>query len=494
MARYKPVEEGQGYFLEVFPEDQFEDNSIEKVINRFVEDHIELEPFSKKYRNDDAGQRAINPRTKLKVIFYAWVNGIKSSREIEMMMRRKHLGYVYLSGNTIIDHSTLCGFIDVFSKEITAIFSKLLMVLNEMGVIDWGRIVIDGTKIPSNASKLMTDDLAGFRKKLGQYKKLSAKLVERSRYLDRIAASGELNENEKRHEEEKIKRQGIVYASIMGKIETYEKAVEAQSIDPKKNVNLTDLDSALLRTDNGYIQGYNVQAAYSANDIIVDIEAVSSAGDQTLLEDRVRSVEAIKEQNSVGTQSVYIADKGYYSPERIVPLIKEGIETYVAMPITTDKSYEMLKHIERDGESLYYTCSNGTKVKGYFYRAKDSYRFDVRKGICSTCPLKSDCWSGIKENGVKKRFEISRNYVQNKKLWLDYQQKMESEEGKRLYNKRLGKEHNFHDLKKLESGGRISRRGIRKSQCEMVISAIVHNLKKLQKYLQGQGMAQLCPR
>ena len=492
MARYKEIEEGQGYFMEIYPEDQFSDYSIEKVINRFVDEEIDITPFSMKYRNDETGQKAIHPKIKLKVLFYSWVNGIKHSREIEAMMRQKHLGYVYLSGNIIIDHSTVCEFIDEFNEEIIGIFSKLLMLMNEMGLIDWTKIMIDGTKIESNASKVMTDDLKGFKKKLERYSKMSRRLIERARYLDRKEQEGEIDARERERESERIRRQEKVYSSIIGKIEEYNKEVEKGLKDSKEKVNLTDGESSMLKSEGGYIQGYNVQAAYSANDIIVDVEAVSSPADQRLIEERVKRVEAIKKENSVEQKSKYIADKGYYNPDQLVPLLGNGKEVYVATPKSMEKTYETLNRIERDSEHIYYRCVNGVKVKGYYSKNKDAYRFDIKKKECAVCSLKSECWAGLKEGSIHKRFEVTRTYADNKELWIKYKQKMEQEEGRWLYNKRLGKEHNFHDLKKFESGGRLLRRGRDKCNCEIVLSAIAHNLKKLQKYLiEQQGKSKL---
>ncbi len=487
MARYKEIEEGQGYFMEIYPEDQFSEYSIEKVISRFVEKEVDIAQFSKKYKNDEVGQKAIHPKIKLKVLFYSWVNGIKKSRKIEQMMVRKHLGFVYLSGNITIDHSTLCEFIRDFNEEITNIFSKLLMVMNEMGLIDWTRIMLDGTRIESNASKVMTGDLKGFKEKLERYRRMSERLIERVRYLDKKEEDGEIDAKEREREDKIIKRQEKVYSSIIEKIEKYEEEVEENVIDPKEKVNLTDRESSLLKDKGKYIQGYNVQAGYSANDVIVDIEAVSSPADQTLIENRVRRIEAIKKENSVEEKSKYLADKGYYNPDQIVPLLENGIEAYIAMPKSIEKSYETLNRIEEEGEDIYYHCAGGVKTKGYYSKDKDAYRFDVKRKECAACSLKEKCWAGLKERSSHKRFEIIRTYADNKELWIKYKQKMEQEDGRWLYNKRLGKEHNFNDLKNHISGGRLLRRGKAKCNCEIVISAIAYNLKKLQRYLAEQA-------
>ena len=68
MARYKDIEKDQGYFVTVCPSEHFDDNSIEKVIDQFVDEHVDTILFSGKYKNDYVGQKAIHPKVKLKVI------------------------------------------------------------------------------------------------------------------------------------------------------------------------------------------------------------------------------------------------------------------------------------------------------------------------------------------------------------------------------------------------------------------------------------------
>lgn len=95
MARYKSYDRGQGYFLNFVPSEQFEEYSLEMVIDRFVEERISEDLFNHKYSNDDTGQKAIHPFIKLKVIIYSFCRGIQSSREMESMLKSGHMGYVF---------------------------------------------------------------------------------------------------------------------------------------------------------------------------------------------------------------------------------------------------------------------------------------------------------------------------------------------------------------------------------------------------------------
>ena len=90
MARYKPIERGQGYFLTIYPDLIFEDHSIEKVIDKFIDDIADTNVFDDKYNNDIAGQKAISPKIKLKVIIYALSQGIESIRKVDTLLILLH--------------------------------------------------------------------------------------------------------------------------------------------------------------------------------------------------------------------------------------------------------------------------------------------------------------------------------------------------------------------------------------------------------------------
>lgn len=485
MANYKPVEKDQGYFLDIIPSDHFKEDSIEKVINRFIDEEVDFRSFSDKYNNDYVGQKAIHPSIKLKAIIYSYVNGIETSREMEAMMNKKHLGYVYLTGNRTLDHTTICKFINEFSDEINSILGKLLMLMNELGLIDWGKIVIDGTRISSNASKELTSDALGFKEKMRRYMNLSEKLLERTRILEEDIEEGNISKERSVKEKNNIDRQRKLYNNIIDKIKGYEDDLVEGKIDPKDKVNLTDRESKLLKDQEGFKQGYNVQVAYSDNDIIVDIDASHSAGDNIILKETVDRVERRKDELGVDKDSKYLHDKGYYNPGQIMELERSGIDMYVAIPDNIKNSWALTgKHeIEFSNDEVYFICSEGRKRKGHYEEKESEYVFTVTREHCAGCDKFQECWKNIKGDGNRRKFKVTGTYAENKRFWNKYVQKMSSKEGLAIYNKRIGKEHNFHDLKSYEGLRWLKRRGRQKCNTEAIIAAIAHNLKKYQKIL-----------
>ena len=82
MARYKTYEQGQGLFIVFDKETNYPEGSFVRFLNDFIEDHVDLETFAKKRNNEQTGAPAKHAKMMLKIIFYAFTQGIISMREI----------------------------------------------------------------------------------------------------------------------------------------------------------------------------------------------------------------------------------------------------------------------------------------------------------------------------------------------------------------------------------------------------------------------------
>ncbi len=484
MARYKDIERDQGYFLTVYPGEHFGEDSLERLIDRYVDENVDIRPFSEKINNDALGQKAIHPYVKLKAILYSFSNGIKSSHKMENLMQKNHLGYIFLTGNRTLDHSTICNFIKDYSEEIESIFSKLLMVMNEMGMIDWSKIITDGTKVSSNAFKGLTSNASGFEVKIKRYRELSKKLMDRIRIINELESKEVISTEELEKEKNDIERQRKVYDSVIRKIEEYEKEVKEGKLAPEEKINLTDRESKLLKEDDGFTQGYNVQASFSNNDVIVCIDAANRS-DKEMVEELVRKVETKKSELGVEVESKHIHDKGYYNPKKIKNLIDDGYDVNVAIPDSIKDSWIFSDNhfVELEDDKVFFVCKNGRKRKGYLDKKEDRYEFRVTRKHCDDCNQFTKCWKGVKEKSNRRKFTVVRTYVQDKAFWENYIHKMQSPYGQYIYNKRIGKEHNFHTLKTNEAMGRLFRRGKQKCNIEVYLTAIAHNLRKMHKFI-----------
>ena len=94
------------------------------------------------------------PRQMLKVVLYAAMNRIYSSREIESSCRRD-INFMYLlEGMPVPDHATIARFVSLhFSECSKKILAEMTELLYAIGELSGKTIFIDGTKIESCANK-----------------------------------------------------------------------------------------------------------------------------------------------------------------------------------------------------------------------------------------------------------------------------------------------------------------------------------------------------
>ncbi len=122
-----------------------------RLLSAFVEgmDLSELYHTYDRIRKNQA-----SPRQMLKIMVYAAMNGIFSSRDIETACRRDINFMFLLEGMPAPDHATIARFISLHlsacSKELLAETTSELLSLGE---ISGKTVFIDGTKIEANANK-----------------------------------------------------------------------------------------------------------------------------------------------------------------------------------------------------------------------------------------------------------------------------------------------------------------------------------------------------
>ena len=117
MAKYKPYNYSQTVMLPVSLDDQLTPGTIEFAINMLVEDRMDMTRFDAKFKNDETGCKAYNPKILLKIILLAYSRGIIHSRKIERECKR-NVTFMALSCSQKPDHSTIAAFVSSMKDEI----------------------------------------------------------------------------------------------------------------------------------------------------------------------------------------------------------------------------------------------------------------------------------------------------------------------------------------------------------------------------------------
>jgi len=152
MAKFKPLNENQLVMLPISLQNQLVPGTLEHTISELVENHLDLSVFDARYNNDETGATAIHPKILLKVILLAYARGMISSRQIERACQENIL-FIALSYGYAPDHSTIASFISSMQSEVETLFSNVLLVCEELGLLDGTHFSLDGVKLSANVSK-----------------------------------------------------------------------------------------------------------------------------------------------------------------------------------------------------------------------------------------------------------------------------------------------------------------------------------------------------
>ena len=135
MPRYKRIESG----LKLIPVDfsrQVLAGSFEFALCHLIDEgEVDLSRLEARYKNDDGGAPAYDPRVLLKIVLLAYSRGIVSSRGMEAACC-DDVQFMAISGNSAPHFSTLANFVSSLGPAIGKIFAQVLPDLRSPG-IDW---------------------------------------------------------------------------------------------------------------------------------------------------------------------------------------------------------------------------------------------------------------------------------------------------------------------------------------------------------------------
>ena len=113
---------------------------------------MDLGAFYAAYRADGHGRAAYEPSVMVALILFAFATNVQSSRGIERHCRQD-VAYRVITGNLIPDHATIARFICRHEQALAELFTEVLELCDQAGLVRSGAVAIDGTKLHANASR-----------------------------------------------------------------------------------------------------------------------------------------------------------------------------------------------------------------------------------------------------------------------------------------------------------------------------------------------------
>jgi len=434
-------------------------------ISFFVEEFVESLDFSGyDMISDGAGHPSYHPRIIMKIIIQGMLSKERSSRKLASACRENFV-FMYLAEKVQPNFRTIARFRKNNSSFVKGAFKETINLASEHDLIDLNVICTDGSKIKANASK------KAFLKKeqLSQLDSIIDKMIKEDIEQDEIDKESyeEKEENITNLEMKNLKEIVKNYRNVKNKEKLKENCKEAMKEfdkDPQiKRVSLSDPECRMMKNKKGFFElDYNVQFSVdSKNQIIVANDVCQDRTDTYQLQPQIKNV---KENIDLKKDTRVVADCNYNAGSNLKFLEESAIGGYIPTLSQAREIDEKEKTIKEDeyeydwekdeiilkGARLKYTgtWSQGKKSRRRIYRS---------------------------ENGkiVKKVIEFFRERLRMKK-------KMETEEGKRIYNlRKIVVEPVIGNIKYNLGFDEFLVRGLDGAKLELNIASIAHNLKKI---------------
>ena len=515
MARYKHYDYDQLMMVPVSLEEQLIPGTLEYAIHHVVEEQLDLSLFDDRYCNDETGRKAIAPKLLLKIVLFGYSRGMISSRSLERACL-ENITFMALACGHKPDHSTIAAFVSSIDKEIESLFTKVLLVCEEEELLTGTHLSLDSLKLSSNAAKEWSGTFSDLKKKQEALDRKVKEAVREHRATDKRERGKSVSDQQRR--KKRINR-------LKQKVDRIEKFLSEN--EPKigsrgKEIqsNVTDNESAKLSSSHGVLQGYNANAIVDEkHQIVVHAEAFGKGEDGTnmepMLEGANEKLEAIGWEDPLKNRQIS-ADTGYYSVKNLEVCKNQEVDAYVPDPQfrkrdvrfvdagrhrrSVDKrkerykskkrwfSVEDFKLDDRTGK-LICPAGHGLYVKNRNFTTADGYKaiaYQAPKTACRDCQLRSKCLRNPKT--VSRQVHVFYGKRPGS-ITDDMKQKIDTEEGRRIYSKRLGiVEPVFGNIRACKRMDRFTVRGQIKVNIQWMLYCLVHNIEKITNFGKTYGM------
>ena len=517
MPKFIPYDYNQSSMVVINYQDQLQPGTFEHAIHFLIDHKLDLSIFYPKFKNDDAGRPAYDPAVLLKIILFAYSKGITSSREIEWCCQT-NIVFKALSCDSVPHFTTIADFVSSRSEEIESLFEQILLICDDQGLLGHELFAIDGCKMSSNAAKEWS----------GSFEELEHKREKIKRQIQhRMEAHRKLDQHETR-DEARIKRTEQAITTLTAASERIDRFLKTnsprigQGKRPREvKSNITDNESAKMKTSKGVIQGYNGLATVDQkHQIIIDAQAFGEGQEQHTLQP---ILEAIKEryrrlgisEGIYNTGAVVTADTGFASETNMAYLHDETIDAYVPDNQFRNRDPKFQDRKDRYGDrdtgkksgspdlfppgAFHFnpnepgcTCPAGERLSLRWQSSdKQGNRkafFEGRLLQCRHCELKTGCMRNPKSadhrkgKGRQVSFIIEKgDKPPNHTDWMKL--RVDSPKGKEIYSHRMSVvEPVFGNIGTNKRLNRFSLRGKRKVQGQWQLYCLVHNIEKIANY------------
>jgi len=320
---YRPYLPDQEFLLPPSLRDWLPENHLAYFVSDVI-DNLDLSAMDAVYGDEQRGQPPYNPRLLTKLLVYGYCIGVFSSRKIQQRMAEDIAFRVLAAGNEP-NFRTISDFRKIHLKTLEGLFEQVLKIALEAGAMKLGRVALDGTKVKANASKHKAMSYGRMQEKEQQIRAEVKELLAQAEAAD----EEEDKRYGKEHSSEELPAELQRRETRLQKIREAKRVLEQRAREKAKGegqptkkakpadkdqYNFTDPESRIMMGADGFVQGYNAQAAVEpALQLIVGQRVTEAANDKEQL---LPMIEVIEQQSGRRPDAV-LADSGYCSEENL---------------------------------------------------------------------------------------------------------------------------------------------------------------------------------
>lgn len=477
------------------------ENHMVRVVDAVI-DRLDISDILSTYRG--GGNSAFNPKMMLKVLVFAYLSNVYSSRRIEELLKRD-IYFMWLAGMKRPDFRTINYYRGKRLKEgFDAVFTQVVRLLHEEGFVSLKVQYIDGTKIESVANKYTFV----WR---GSVEKYDARLKAKTEALLRQIEQNHAIENQENPVPEELTAEEVtkrverikekVDAENLGKEERKAlKQIETDSVPrmnryrgqletmgPRNSYSKTDPDATFMRMKedamlNGQLKpGYNVQIS-TENQFITNFGVYQRPTDTLTM---ISYLESFKARYGMQSEEI-VADSGYGSEENYEYMFSNGMTPYVKynmFHVEQRRGYRnnpfRVSNLFYNPDDDFYVCPMGQKLK--FIRQEKRYTASgyqqtvsvYRASRCEGCPLRGQCHKSKRDRQIEVNHTLDDYKARAREL-------LTSEQGiKHRSNRPIEPEAVFGQIKECGRFRRLRLKGLTGAKIDFGLKALAHNLRKL---------------
>lgn len=308
MPRFLPYNPEQAYLLPPSVKDVLGGDHLAFFVHGVVE-RLDLSPFEKAYGEEGGALYA--PSLMLKVWLYAYALGITSARRLEQRIR-EDLALRYLAGGAAPDNWALSAFRRRHGRGLNDVFTQVLEIARELGMVRLGHVAIDSTRLRGAAARERMDTEQKLRRE-------RARLRRQVRGWQQACNQEDPGENPGAE---------VKVAELERRLQQIPRRLQRLRKSGLRQLSSTDPDSRFLRTREGWQLGYSAEIAVTEDHLIAGQRVTQNASDNHSL---LPMIEEVGRQ-CAKTPGVVTADSGFFSLNNLHGLRERGIDGYVPDP------------------------------------------------------------------------------------------------------------------------------------------------------------------